>query len=116
MKSPTIGYKIAIRSGADLNNEEHYVFASKRQNRAIRKARLMRTSNRDVMLFGVRKDGTTFPVSLKQPKWEVPKGNGLNSQYIVMPADFESQANTMREARRAQAAYIRSQREFAAEA
>lgn len=106
-RSPIIGYKIAIVNGANLNNPEHYVDASKRLNRAIRKARIMRMSNSNVMLFGVRQDGTNFAVSLKKPKWEVPTGNGCNSHFIVMPADHEAAVNVARAARKAVAREIR---------
>ena len=85
--SPVIGYKIALVHGADLGNEfkmvkppvvgedgaeiapavmeKQYEKASIRQMRAIRKARKMKQQNGNVMLFGVRKDGTHFPISLK---------------------------------------------------
>jgi hypothetical protein len=86
--SPIIGFKIAIVNGADLNREykliapavideesqqvlipevkeRQWVRASKRQMRAVRKARTMIGSHKNVMLFGERKDGTHFPVSLK---------------------------------------------------
>jgi CRISPR/Cas system-associated protein endoribonuclease Cas2 len=85
--SPIIGYKIAIVNGADLNNEfkllvpeekdeegnvtkaevkeRQFVRASKRQMRAVRKARTMIGSYKNVMLFGERKDGTHFPVTLR---------------------------------------------------
>lgn len=86
-QSPVVGYKIAIVSGADLRNEfkvispevkdeegnvtqqevkeRQFIFASKRQMRAVRKARKLIGSHKSVMLFGQRKDGTHFPVSLK---------------------------------------------------
>lgn len=87
-QSPVIGYKIAIVNGADLNREfrmvapavideesqeilipakmeQQFVRASKRQMRAVRKARTMMNHQRNILLFGERKDGTHFPISLK---------------------------------------------------
>jgi hypothetical protein len=69
--SPVIGYKIAVINNANLNSEfvnevRQFVRASKRQMRAVRKARLMGGRNQGIQLFGERKDGTHFPVSLRQ--------------------------------------------------
>jgi hypothetical protein len=123
-KSPIVGYKIAVRSGANLNQQEiqvsvdndgkpimqrQYEVASKRLNRAIRKARLLRMGNNNVMLFGIRADGTHFPVSLKQVKWEVPKGFGCNSWPIVEPADVVKQAQVMRAYQKVMADEIRKE-------
>jgi hypothetical protein len=63
--SPIVGYKIAIVNNANLENPEHYVYASKRLMRAVRKARAMIGSHKYIQLFGVKQDGTHFPVSLK---------------------------------------------------
>lgn len=85
--SPVIGYKIALVHGADLSSEfktikpamlgedgevlvpevkeKQFEKASIRQMRAVRKARKMKQQNGNVMLFGYRKDGTHFPISLK---------------------------------------------------
>jgi hypothetical protein len=87
-KSPVVGYKIAIVNNADLNNQfkviapallneegevvtsektqQQFVYASKRMMRAVRKARTMLGSHKHVQLFGMRKDGTHFPVSLRR--------------------------------------------------
>lgn len=89
--SPVVGYKIALVNGADLSEEfktispavlddegkvvreavvvKQYERASIRQMRAIRKARRMKQQNGNVILFGARKDGTHFPVSLKTRSW-----------------------------------------------
>ena len=69
-QSPVVGFKIAIVNNANLGNEyvnevRQYVKASKRQARAIRKARLMGGRDKNIVLFGERKDGTHFPVSLR---------------------------------------------------
>jgi hypothetical protein len=80
-QSPVVGFKIAIVNNADLHNEykvvkaptaerpevteRQFVRASKRQARAIRKARLMGGRDKNIVLFGERQDGTHFPVSLR---------------------------------------------------
>jgi hypothetical protein len=85
--SPVVGYKIAIVNNADLHNQnkvitpavigedgevttpektqQQFVWASKRLMRAVRKARTMLGSHKHIQLFGMKKDGTHFPVSLK---------------------------------------------------
>jgi hypothetical protein len=85
--SPVVGYKIAIVNNADLHNQnkvitpavfnddgemieaartqQQFVWASKRLMRAVRKARAMIGSHKHIQLFGMKKDGTHFPVSLK---------------------------------------------------
>ena len=69
-QSPVVGFKIAIVNNANLGSEyvnevRQYVKASKRQARAIRKARLMGGRDKNIVLFGERQDGTHFPVSLR---------------------------------------------------
>jgi len=81
-------HKIAIVNNADLNNEEHYVKASARVSRAIRKARIMKMQNGHVMLFQYNdRTGNHYPISIRKvglPEY-IKKSIGLNSFYAGIP-------------------------------
>ena len=78
-------HKIAIVNNADLNNPEHFVVASQRVSRAIRKARIMKQQNGHVILFQYNsRTNNHYPISLKKvglPEW-VKKSNGMNGTFI----------------------------------
>ncbi len=78
-------HKIALISGADLNNADQYVVASKRLSRAIRKARAIRVSNPNVILFRIDELGVKRPISLKRQNPPRLRDNNCNAPIIGLP-------------------------------
>lgn len=73
-KSRVMGYKIAIVNNANLSEQmvgevRQFEYASKRLQRAIRKARKMaRDGYKNVVLFGQRENGEHFPISYRKTR------------------------------------------------
>lgn len=74
--------RIAIVNNAELDNADHWVPCSVRMTRAIRKARQLKVSNHNVMLFSIDEQGNRHPVSLRKPRYNPPKGFGVNSHSV----------------------------------
>jgi hypothetical protein len=115
-QSPVMGYKIALVNGANLNQQyvevpgtakeevkdeagnvtspaipaklvKQFENASKRQPRAIRKARkMMMAGHKAVMLFGQRENGEHFPVSIRKTREHKPMESRPSSRLYLSQA------------------------------